>query len=76
MIGHYLELDCVGYPHGDSQCYLNPPSLAPEKAEGHLSNLERTIDGFLVGRSHEELLPALRQVNVNPLTRPIVDIGF
>ena len=47
-----------------------------ETAEGHLSNLERVIDGFLAGRSHEELLPALQQVNVNPLTRPIVDIGF
>jgi phenylpropionate dioxygenase-like ring-hydroxylating dioxygenase large terminal subunit len=47
-----------------------------ERAEGHLSNFERTIDGFLGGRSYEELLPALRQINVNPLERPIVDIGF
>jgi hypothetical protein len=45
-----------------------------ERAEGHLSNLERVIDGFLAGLPHEELLPALREVNVNPLERPIVDL--
>jgi phenylpropionate dioxygenase-like ring-hydroxylating dioxygenase large terminal subunit len=45
-------------------------------AEGHLSNLERTIDGFLAGLSHEQLRPALEAVNVNPLERPIVDVGF
>lgn len=45
-----------------------------EHAEGHLSNLERTIDGFLAGLSHDRLLPALREVNVNPLVRPIVDL--
>jgi phenylpropionate dioxygenase-like ring-hydroxylating dioxygenase large terminal subunit len=45
-----------------------------EKAEGHLSNFERVLDGFLAGRSHEELLPALRELNVNPLERPIVDV--
>ena len=45
-----------------------------EQAEGHLSNLERTIDGFLAGRSHDDLLPALREVNVNPLERPVVDV--
>ena len=28
--------------------------------EGHISNFERTIDGFLAGLSHEQLLPALR----------------
>jgi phenylpropionate dioxygenase-like ring-hydroxylating dioxygenase large terminal subunit len=47
-----------------------------EQGEGHLSNLERTIDGFLAGLSHKKLAKALREVNVNPLTRPIVDIGF
>lgn len=47
-----------------------------EKAEGHLSNLERVIDGYLAGLSHEEILPALREVNVNPLERPVVDIPF
>ena len=47
-----------------------------EKGEGHLSNFERTLDGFLAGLSHEQLAPALREVNVNPLERPIVDIAF
>ena len=47
-----------------------------EQGEGHLSNLERVIDGFLAGLSHAELAPALREVNVNPLTRPTVDICF
>jgi phenylpropionate dioxygenase-like ring-hydroxylating dioxygenase large terminal subunit len=46
------------------------------RAEGHLSNLERTIDGFLAGLPYERLLPALREVNVNPLERPIVDVGL
>jgi hypothetical protein len=45
-------------------------------AEGHLSNLERTIDGFLAGLPHERLEAALREVNVNPLTRPTVEIDF
>ena len=45
-----------------------------ETAEGHLSNFERTIDGFLAGLPHDRLLPALREVNVNPLERPIVDV--
>lgn len=44
--------------------------------EGHVSNFERTVDGFLAGLPHERLLPALREVNVNPLERPIVDIGL
>ena len=47
-----------------------------ERAEGHLSNLERVIDGFLAGLPHERLLPALREVTVNPLERPIVDIDL
>jgi phenylpropionate dioxygenase-like ring-hydroxylating dioxygenase large terminal subunit len=45
-------------------------------AEGHLSNLERTIDGFLAGLPHDRLEAALREVNVNPLTRPTVEIDF
>jgi phenylpropionate dioxygenase-like ring-hydroxylating dioxygenase large terminal subunit len=44
------------------------------KAEGHISNLHRTIDGFLANLPYVELLPALREVNVNPLERPIVDL--
>jgi phenylpropionate dioxygenase-like ring-hydroxylating dioxygenase large terminal subunit len=47
-----------------------------ERAEGHISNFERTVDGFLAGLSYERLLPALRTINVNPLEMPIVDIGF
>lgn len=47
-----------------------------EKAEGHLSNMERVIDGFLAGLPHDRLKAALREVNVNPLERPIVDITF
>jgi phenylpropionate dioxygenase-like ring-hydroxylating dioxygenase large terminal subunit len=47
-----------------------------EQMEGHISNFHRTIDGFLAGLTSEQLLPALREVNVNPLERPIVDIGF
>ena len=48
----------------------------PSGLEGHISNFERTIDGFLAGLPYERLLPALHVVNVNPLERPIVDIGF
>ena len=44
--------------------------------EGHISNFERTIDGFLAGLPHEQLLPALHEVNVYPFDRPIVDLGF
>jgi phenylpropionate dioxygenase-like ring-hydroxylating dioxygenase large terminal subunit len=47
-----------------------------EKAEGHISNFHRTIDGFLAGLPHGQLAPALRALNVNPLEMPIVDIGF
>jgi phenylpropionate dioxygenase-like ring-hydroxylating dioxygenase large terminal subunit len=47
-----------------------------EQMEGHISNFQRTIDGFLAGRPYEQLLPALREINVNPLERPIVEIGF
>lgn len=47
-----------------------------EKAEGHISNFERTLDGFLAGLSHERLAPALAEVNVNPLERPIVDLSL
>jgi hypothetical protein len=44
--------------------------------EGHISNFHRTIDGYLAGRPHDELLLALKQLNLNPLERPVVDIGF
>jgi hypothetical protein len=44
--------------------------------EGHISNFHRTIDGYLEGRPHDELLLALKELNLNPLERPVVDIGF
>jgi phenylpropionate dioxygenase-like ring-hydroxylating dioxygenase large terminal subunit len=44
--------------------------------EGHISNFERTVDGFLAGLPDDKLLPALRAVNVYPFDRPIVDLGF
>jgi phenylpropionate dioxygenase-like ring-hydroxylating dioxygenase large terminal subunit len=47
-----------------------------ERVEGHISNFERTVDGFLADLPYETLLPALREVNVQPLNRTIVDIGF
>lgn len=45
-------------------------------AEGHISNFERTLDGFLAGLPYDRLLPALQKVNVNPLEQPILDLGF
>ncbi len=47
-----------------------------ERAEGHLVNFERVIDGFLAGLPYDRLLPALRELNVNPLERPVVDLGL
>ncbi len=47
-----------------------------ERAEGHISNFERTVDGFLAGLPYERLLPALASVNVNPLEMPIVELGL
>lgn len=47
-----------------------------EQAEGGIANMERTVDGFLAGMAYDKLLPALAEVNVNPLERPVVDLGF
>jgi Ring hydroxylating alpha subunit (catalytic domain) len=44
--------------------------------EGHISNFERTIDGFLAGLPYERLLPAVQSVNVYPFEQPILDLGF
>ncbi len=44
--------------------------------EGHISNFERTIDGYLAGLPHEQLLPAQQSVNVYPFDKPIADLGF
>jgi len=46
------------------------------QVEGGILNFEHTVDGFLAGLPHETLLPALGEVNVNPLERPVVDLGF
>lgn len=45
-----------------------------QRNEGHISNYQRVIDGFLAGLPHERLVPALNKLNVNPLEMPIVDI--
>jgi hypothetical protein len=46
------------------------------KLEGHISNFQRTIDGFLAGLSYDDLLPAVRTVNVYPFEQPIQDLSF
>ena len=43
--------------------------------EGLISNYQRTIDGFLEGRSKKELTKA-QQVSSSGLDVPIADIGF
>jgi hypothetical protein len=45
-----------------------------EKNEGHISNYQRVIDGFLAGLPYDTLLPSLRLINVNPLEQPIADL--
>jgi phenylpropionate dioxygenase-like ring-hydroxylating dioxygenase large terminal subunit len=45
-----------------------------QSLEGHISNFQRTIDGFLAGRSHDELVGAMQSVNVYPFDRPIVEL--
>ena len=47
-----------------------------EKAEGHISNYQRMIDGFLAGLPYERLLPAMRSINVHPLEMPVLDLRF
>ena len=44
--------------------------------EGHISNYQRLIDGYLAGLPHEQLGVAFEHINLNPLERPIVDIGL
>jgi phenylpropionate dioxygenase-like ring-hydroxylating dioxygenase large terminal subunit len=44
--------------------------------EGHISNFERTIDGFLAGLPHEHLRTALETVNVYPFEQPIADLSL
>jgi len=45
-----------------------------EKNEGHISNYQRLIDGFLAGLAWDRLLPAMGSVNVHPLEMPVVDL--
>lgn len=47
-----------------------------QRLEGHISNLQRTVDGFLTGLPYEHLLPALHAVNVAPFDKPVLDLGF
>jgi phenylpropionate dioxygenase-like ring-hydroxylating dioxygenase large terminal subunit len=47
-----------------------------EGIEGGIANFERTVDGYVAGLSHAELAHALREVNLNPLERSVVDLGF
>ncbi|MCB1017371.1 MAG: aromatic ring-hydroxylating dioxygenase subunit alpha [Acidimicrobiales bacterium] len=47
-----------------------------EGIEGGVANFERTVDGYLAGLPHDRLAPALREVNLNPLERPVVDLGL
>ncbi len=47
-----------------------------EGIEGGVANFERTVDGFLAGLPYDQLIPALRTINVNPLEMPITDMGF
>jgi phenylpropionate dioxygenase-like ring-hydroxylating dioxygenase large terminal subunit len=44
--------------------------------EGHISNFERTIDGFLADLPYEQLIPAVQSLNVYPFDQPILDLGF
>ena len=46
------------------------------RLEGHISNFQRTIDGFLGGLPQERLLPAVQAVNVYPFEQPMRDLGF
>jgi glycine betaine catabolism A len=47
-----------------------------EGIEGHIGNFHRTIDAYLEGKPLESILPALRELNLNPLERPVVDLGL
>lgn len=44
--------------------------------EGGVANFERLVDGFAADLPYDTLLPALREINLNPLERPILDLGF
>ena len=44
--------------------------------EGGVGNFERVVDAFLTGAPWDRLLPALHQLNVNPLEQPVKDLGL
>jgi phenylpropionate dioxygenase-like ring-hydroxylating dioxygenase large terminal subunit len=44
--------------------------------EGHISNVQRIIDGFLAGLPQERLLPTLASVNVYPFEQPMLDLDL
>ena len=45
-----------------------------QQIEGHLSNFHRTIDGYLAGKPLKKLVRAHRELNINPLERPVIDL--
>lgn len=47
-----------------------------EQLEGHIGNYHRVIDGYLADLPQERLQPALKHVMVNPLDRPVVEVGL
>ena len=47
-----------------------------EKNEGHISNYQRVIDGFLAGLGYDRLLPAMRSINVHPLEMPVLELDI
>jgi phenylpropionate dioxygenase-like ring-hydroxylating dioxygenase large terminal subunit len=47
-----------------------------ERLEGHISNFERTIDGFLAGLPYDKLMQALSLINTSPFDKPVLDLGF
>jgi phenylpropionate dioxygenase-like ring-hydroxylating dioxygenase large terminal subunit len=45
-----------------------------EGIEGGVANFGQVVDGFLAGHPYKRLLPALCEINVNPLERSVVDL--
>jgi phenylpropionate dioxygenase-like ring-hydroxylating dioxygenase large terminal subunit len=56
--------------HGKGFRYMRLSQLG----EGHISNYQRMIDGFLAGLPYEKLLPAMSKINVHPLEQPVLDV--
>ena len=46
-----------------------------QEVEGMISNFHRVIDGYLAGRSHADLLPAVQKVS-GAIDAPIRDIDL